>query len=266
MYVGEFRLTGTLGAKLSAILSPLAKPRVNTTTTPDGRRIEQPDERHHGQRMHDALEEACDRLLRAGDLPASGGTPTSLVITIDWDNLREQTGYGVSSDGTLIPVAEVLRAAAEADIIPTVLDASGAVLSLGRSRRVANENQTVALIARDRGCSFPGCQHPPEWCERHHILAWINGGLTNLDNLTLLCAYHHHNFAQRGWTCTIEADRLPSWIPPRWLDRAPKTPPQQPHQPPPMPLGDFEPEGREQTARATVFGPGGSPGRGRSPG
>ncbi len=218
-YVGEFRLTGSLGAKLAAILSPLAKPRVNSTTTPEGRRIEQPDERHHGQRMHDALEEVCDRILHAGDLPASGGTPTSLIIIIDWDALLKRAGYGVSSDGTLIPVSEVLHAAAEAEIIPTVLDASGAVLSLGRSRRVANGTQTMALAARDGGCSFPGCDRPPEWCERHHILAWIDGGMTDLDNLTLLCAYHHHNFAQRGWTCLIGADRLPSWVPPRWVDR-----------------------------------------------
>jgi hypothetical protein len=34
-----------------------------------------------------------------------------------------------------------------------------------------------------------------------------------------LCRYHHHNFASRGWTCRINADRLPEWRPPRWLDR-----------------------------------------------
>ena len=44
----------------------------------------------------------------------------------------------------------------------------------------------MALIARDAGCSFPGCTHPPQWCDRHHILDWILGGLTDLDNLTLL--------------------------------------------------------------------------------
>jgi hypothetical protein len=42
------------------------------------------------------------------------------------------------------------------------------------------------LIARDAGCSFPGCTHPPQWCDRHHILDWILGGPTDLDNMTLL--------------------------------------------------------------------------------
>ena len=35
----------------------------------------------------------------------------------------------------------------------------------------------MALIARDGGCSFPGCTHPPSWCDRHHILDWILGGI-----------------------------------------------------------------------------------------
>ena len=63
-WTGTLRLTGALGAKLQAVLGPLAKPRVNLVTGPDGRLIEEPDHRHHGQRMHDALEDVCDRLLR----------------------------------------------------------------------------------------------------------------------------------------------------------------------------------------------------------
>ena len=67
------------------------------------------------------------------------------------------------------PTAKLLQLANNADIIPTVLTATGAVLDLGRSRRIASRPQTLALIARDGGCSFPGCAHPPQYCERHHI-------------------------------------------------------------------------------------------------
>lgn len=92
------------------------------------------------------------------------------------------------------------------------------MLDLYRHRRLASRGQTIALCARDGGCSFPGCDRPPEWCERHHIIDWADGGETNLDNLTLLCSYHHHQFAARGWTCRINGDRLPEWRPPRWID------------------------------------------------
>jgi hypothetical protein len=76
----------------------------------------------------------------------------------------------------------------------------------------------MAVIARDAGCSFPGCTHPASWCDRHHIVDWILGGLTDLDNLTLLCRHHSH-FLQKGCSCRLNADRLPEWTPPRWIDQ-----------------------------------------------
>ncbi|MFP5282080.1 MAG: DUF222 domain-containing protein [Actinomycetes bacterium] len=219
-YRGEFRLTGPAGAKLSALLSPLARPRTDTEVAADGSRSAfRVDERSHGQRMHDALESVCDRLLRAGSLPESGGTPTTVIVTIDMEDLLERTGYGTTSDGTLIPTDQVLRMAGQAEVVPALLTKGGAVLDLGRTRRVATPTQTYALIARDGGCSFPGCASPPEWCDRHHLVAWADGGSTAVDNLTLLCGYHHHNFVARGWSCRLNPDGLPEWIPPAWLDR-----------------------------------------------
>ena len=218
-WAGKVRLTGSLGAKFNALLSPLAKPRVGTVTRPDGTTVEQDrDERTRGQRLQDALEDICDRLLRAADVPEWGGTPATVIVTIALDDVLAKMGYGTTSDGTLISTAHVLRLANQAEIVPTVLTKSGAVLDLGRSRRIASRTQTIALIARDGGCSFPGCDHPPEWCERHRIVSRSEGGETNLDNLTLLCRYHHHNFASRGWICRLNSDRLPEWIPPTWVD------------------------------------------------
>jgi hypothetical protein len=76
---------------------------------------------------------------------------------------------------------------------------------------------TAALAARDRGCSFPGCDRPPSHCQRHHINDWAHHGPTNLDNLTLPCGYHHREHAKRGWECLIR-DGLPHWRPPTRLD------------------------------------------------
>jgi len=160
-YVGEFRLTGTAGAKLKTLLDPLARPRLD----PAG----EIDARTHGQRLHDAVEDLCDRQLRAGDIPDAGGIPATVIVTISLDDLINQVGHGRTADGTLLPIATILHLANSADVIPTVLNASGAVLDLGRTRRIASRPQTLALIARDGGCSFPSCAHPPQYCERHHI-------------------------------------------------------------------------------------------------
>lgn len=204
----EGKLTPVAGQKLRAVLEPLS--RLNDST-------DLPDTRSLEQRRHDALETVLDRILRAGDVPSTGGTPATVAVTIDHDDLVNRIGHGRCVDGTTMPTATLLRMADEATIIPTVLSSSGAVLEQGRSNRLANLAQSWALFVRDGGCTFPGCSTPPEWCQRHHVVAWIDGGDTNLDNLTLLCHYHHANFDRFGWSCRM-VDGLPWWTPPRGKD------------------------------------------------
>ena len=41
--------------------------------------------------MHDALNDMCDRLLRSNNaVPDSGGTPATVIVTIDLDDLLKQ--------------------------------------------------------------------------------------------------------------------------------------------------------------------------------
>jgi hypothetical protein len=218
------KLSNTVGAQLNAIVDPLTTPRSTAIEDEDGTIIQIPDDRPAVQRLHDALEEACARLLKADDQPSVGGVPASVIVTITLQELLAKTGLAETADGTQLTPEQLLRIADEAEIWPTITDRHGVPLALGRSRRLASPGQTMALITRDAGCSFPGCSHPPSYCDRHHILDWTLGGLTDLDNLTLLCRYHHTHFAQKGWTCRINTDRLPEWIPPRWIDQD-----QQPH-------------------------------------
>ena len=65
--------------------------------------------------------------------------------------------------------------------------------------------QRAALALRDRGCTFPNCDRPAGWCDAHHIDHWIDGGPTDLDNLTLLCSRHHHLLHEGGWL--VRSDR-----------------------------------------------------------
>jgi hypothetical protein len=221
-WAGDFRLTPELGQKLHALLGPLMTPQTTRYTTGDGDEAHQQveaDTRTHGQRRHDAVETMVDRLLRGGDLPESGGIPTTLLIVMSYADYRAGQGVARYADGTPLPVPNALRLADQADAVWCVKAPTGAVLDLHRTRRIASPSQTLALIARDGGCSFPGCHHPPQWCERHHIIAWQDGGDTNLDNLTLLCRYHHRHFEQGGWTCRLNTDGLPVWHPPKWIDR-----------------------------------------------
>jgi hypothetical protein len=156
--------------------------------------------------------------LQLADRPATGGTPASVIVTITLHELLAQAGLAETSDGTQLSADELWRIADQAEIWPTIITANGEPLAMGRTRRIATRAQTMALITREAGCSFPGCDHPPEWSD-HHIVEWILGGRTDLDNLTLLCHYHHTHFARKGWTCRLNTDGLPEWIPPTWIDQ-----------------------------------------------
>ncbi len=223
-WAGDFRLTPDVGQKLVALLGPLTKPQTTRFDTegdenaPSAKHVVA-DERTRGQRQHDALAAILDAALRTDDLPAAGGTPTTLILTISWEDFLSQHGIGTYADGTLVSARTARQLADQADIALCFKNAKGAVLDLRRTRRIATPAQTLALIARDAGCSFPGCDVAPQWCERHHVTAWYDGGDTNLANLTLVCSYHHHQFARRGWQCRINDDGLPVWVPPRWIDR-----------------------------------------------
>ncbi|HEY5979300.1 MAG TPA: DUF222 domain-containing protein [Microlunatus sp.] len=222
-------MTPDVGQKLAALLGPLTKPqttRFETEAEADSTDLGAQstkhliaDDRTRGQRQHDALAAVLDAALRTDDLPSSGGTPTTLLLTMPWEDFCSDHGIGRYADGTLVSSRTARRLADQADIAFCFTNAKGAVLDLYRSRRIASPAQTLALIARDSGCSFPGCDVAPQWCERHHVIAWYDGGDTNIANLTLLCSYHHHQFAQRGWHCQINTDGLPVWIPPKWIDR-----------------------------------------------
>jgi hypothetical protein len=61
-----------------------------------------------------------------------------------------------------------------------------------------------ALLARDRGCRFPGCTNK-RFLHAHHVVFVSNGGPTALSNLAALCSRHHHLIHEGGFR--LEMDR-----------------------------------------------------------
>src|SRR5207245_3271643 len=59
-------------------------------------------------------------------------------------------------------------------------------IDLGRSRRVIDGALSKALKIRDQHCRWPGCERSASYCDGHHLVHWIHGGPTDLDNLVLL--------------------------------------------------------------------------------
>jgi Domain of unknown function (DUF222)/HNH endonuclease len=93
-------------------------------------------------------------------------------------------------------------------------------LEVGRTSRVVTAAQRAALTVRDRGCSFPGCDRPPAWCEAHHLVHWLHGGPTDLANLALLCRAHHRAVHEGGWRLGRDPDGRLTATPPHRKHRA----------------------------------------------
>jgi Domain of unknown function (DUF222)/HNH endonuclease len=108
-------------------------------------------------------------------------------------------------DGSGGGLAGRLRAAVT--LLPPVLGGAPTMpLEVGRASRVVTPAQRSALVVRDGGCVVGGCGRPPAWCEAHHLLHWLDGGRTDLENLALVCRAHHRAVHEGGWRLARDAD------------------------------------------------------------
>jgi hypothetical protein len=177
------------------------------------------DRRLLSQRRADALLSIMRESLGA-DSGRVAGTSVTMHVTVPLEALRTGLGQAkIAGVDEPIPAGVARRLAADAEIIPCVLGSNSEPLDIGRAVRLATEGQRAALAIRDGGCIWPRCEAPPGWCEVAHITPWAEGGGTDLDNLMLLCAFHHRCFDNDGWSLdTIDGTR--HLVPPAWVDYA----------------------------------------------
>jgi hypothetical protein len=201
------QLTPTCQAIWEAILTPLAARRPDDALGPD--------QRTPGQRLHDAFEEAGRRLLKTGDLPDHAGLPAQLIITMSLSDLERRAGRATTHHGGTLSIDQALKLAADGEALPAVLDDAGGILAYGRGKRLASAGQRKALFARDRGCTFPGCDRTAAQSEIHHTTDWARGGRTDLKDLAIACGYHNNEAPKQGWR-TVMLNGVPHWKPPPW--------------------------------------------------
>ncbi|NKR74346.1 DUF222 domain-containing protein [Rhodococcus hoagii] len=220
-------LDAVTGEMLLTALSALTKPR-NLLDDPA-------EKRPPARQRADAFAEILRRYLDSGEAPVEGGERPHLSLHVNAADLaRSQSAHewtNPDSDSDLfgdkdiarmphtgpLSIATARRIACDCHLTPIVMD-DGVPLNLGRTSRTVSKKQRRALIARDHGCAFPGCGAPPAHCEGHHIKHWADGGPTDLDNLVLLCRYHHQLLHHSHWDVKIGDDRHPWFTPPSTVD------------------------------------------------
>ncbi|HEY9335526.1 MAG TPA: DUF222 domain-containing protein, partial [Kribbella sp.] len=146
---------------------------------------------------------------------AGYGAKANITVTIDFEDLKAATadaiGRTVYSGG--LSAATIRRLACDANIIPLVLGSNSEPLDVGRLERLVTKAMRRALDARDRGCVV--CGAPPIICDAHHLISWIDGGDTKVDNLALLCRRHHTDVHRGHWHIRITSGVVhvarPAW-------------------------------------------------------
>jgi Domain of unknown function (DUF222) len=266
-------LTPECAAALTAVLEALGKNRGAE------------DFRTAGQRYHDALQEACELLIRAKMVPDRAGADTRVDVTIPLSDLLGLDGASLIEDAWLRARAgehgylsgkDAEAIACDAMIVPVVtgnpdwgvisemitlvteaynhhsakpgtplppeawealqyamarlsirfLSGPGALVSALRRSLLKGPLNTrsvildvgyadtipdyirKAVIARDKGCAWPGgCTRRPAHCDVHHVKHKRHGGKTSTNDCVLLCQYHHDICIHReGWDFELLPD------------------------------------------------------------
>ena len=135
---------------------------------------------------------AVAELLRRGAGPQPRGSKPAVeaILPITVDRLGRPTGVH-TMEGAQIDAATAAVLLCDAHLHPVVVDASGNPLNVGRTERFFTADQRRALVVRDGGCAFPGCDQAASRCDAHHEIPWGENGKTDTEFGVLLCRRHH---------------------------------------------------------------------------
>jgi uncharacterized protein DUF222/HNH endonuclease len=153
-------------------------------------------------RRADALHALIEAGVHAEDeeVPVVERGQAQVIVHLD-----AATGTARLEGGPEIPTPTAQRLSCDARAQLLLDDRRANRLYLGRSRRLASPAQIAALTVRDEGrCQFPGCTHTRH-LHAHHRIPWWFGGRTDIDNLILVCSFHHsvihdHGYRIRWWS------------------------------------------------------------------
>ncbi|WP_373566593.1 DUF222 domain-containing protein [Brevibacterium sp. 91QC2O2] len=189
-----------------------------SAVTVDGRPTTRADhpfgyrERPDGARRHDMFATLIDRA--AGSGPQGAGM--ALVVTATAEEYAQGKAEVESTAGPI--QIKDLESLSPCALVYFQANQPGArEVTVRSASRFATRRQVELIAARDRGCTFPGCDMPVGWCDAHHMIPWSTGGPTTVANLTLACRFHHTWHDQHGWRAELIGG-LPAWIPPRHID------------------------------------------------
>ncbi|WP_404286515.1 hypothetical protein [Glutamicibacter arilaitensis] len=159
------------------------------------------------------------RSTGAAGKKTTGIVTPQVVVHLDFAKMiAGDANYAITENGISLSDAEARTQMCNAGILPVVFNGQGQILDVGRAERLFPAHMKRALIARDRGCLYPGCTMPAGRCEADHLLPWEEGGETSVENGAMFCPRHHHARHAGLFRIIIRKDQPPAVLLPRSLD------------------------------------------------
>jgi hypothetical protein len=160
-------------------------------------------------RRADALVALCAARITRDDDPDRA----TVIVHVPVATLTGGDENAGSDDGAVIGPDAARRLACNARLQVMFEDAEGQPVRLGRMTREPTAAMMRQLRYRDRECRFPGCGSR-RFTHAHHVVWWGRGGRTDLDNLVLLCSFHHRLVHEHGWALERRSDGQVRWFDP----------------------------------------------------
>ncbi len=160
-------------------------------------------------RRADALVALCSAKIAADPDPDRA----TVVVHARLDGLESSSAGCEIEGGPVIHPETVRRLLCNARVQTVVEDTAGNVLGVGRMSREPTAWMVRQLRYRDRECRFPGCG-ARRFTQAHHVVWWRHGGRTDLDNLVLICSFHHRLVHEHGWSVKRDPDGTVRWFRP----------------------------------------------------
>jgi Domain of unknown function (DUF222) len=170
----------------------------------------------------DAEAVACDALI----VPMVTGSPNWDLISEMITLVTEAYNHASTKAGTPLPPEAwqalqyalarrairfvsgpgALASALRRSLLDKPFNGKSAILDVGYADTIPDYIRK-AVIARDKGCAWPGCNRRPAHCDVHHVKHKRHGGKTSSTDCVLLCQYHHDICVHRmGWNLELLPD------------------------------------------------------------
>ncbi len=219
---GQLQLRASLPPEVGALLVEALRAAENSSASPEdvsaetsALDLEHSDDttRLAENRRADALGLLAESYLAGKSDTSRDGNAYQVVVHVSAETLRDDASVKGREDccelehGPGLTPETARRLACDASLVGLFKNSLGEALDVGRKTRSIPTAMRRALVARDRGCRFPGCTHT-RYVDGHHIQHWAQGGETKLSNLVLLCRRHHRLIHEGGFSLRREAARL----------------------------------------------------------